>query len=113
MSAIAAPRVENVLMTATTSKPASLDVRGLGAVGVQLTGTWTGTVTFAATIDGLTWVSLNMVPSNSATAASTATANGAWTANVAGYLLVRARFSVATSGTVSVWLQGASFSGRF
>ena len=109
---IAAPRLENQQLDAT-DEVATIDVRGLGAVGLQLTGTWVGTVTFEATIDGRTWVALNMVPSNSATAASTATAVGAWTANVAGFLLVRARFSTATSGTVVVWLQGASFSGRF
>jgi len=92
---------------------ARLDVRGYGAVGIQLTGTWVGTVTFEATIDGVTWVALNMVPSNSATAASTSTANGAWTANVAGYTTVRARFSTATSGTVQVYLQGTVSAGRF
>lgn len=113
MSSLAAPRVLNVQMTATTSEPALLDVRGLGAVGVQLTGTWAGTVTFEASIDGQTFVALNMVPSNSATAASTSTGTGAWTANVAGFLLFRARCSAFTSGTIEVWLQGASFSGRF
>lgn len=113
MSAIAAPRVENTQFTATTSPAALIDVRGLGAVGLQLTGTWAATVSFEASIDGQTWVALNMVPSNSATAASSATANGAWTANVAGFLLVRARCSAYTSGTVIAWLQGASFSGRF
>lgn len=112
MSAIAAPRVIKVLLDAA-DEVAQIDVRGLGAVGLQLTGTWAGTVTFEATIDGLTWVALNMVPSNSATAASTATSNGAWTANVAGFLLMRARFSTATSGTVQAYLQGASFSGRY
>lgn len=112
MSSIAAPRVENAQLD-TADEVVLLDVRGLGGVGIQLTGTWTGTVTFEASIDGVTFVALNMVPSNSATPASTATSTGAWTANVAGYLLVRARFSTATSGTVVVWMQGASFSGRF
>jgi hypothetical protein len=89
------------------------DVRGLGAAGVQLSGTWAGTVTFEASINGQTWVALNMVPSNSATAASTATANGAWSANVAGYKLVRARFSTDTSGAVSVTILASSQAGRY
>lgn len=84
-----------------------------GGVGLQLTGTWTGTVTFEATIDGLTWVAFNMVPSNSATAASTASSNGAWSANCAGYNTVRARFSTATSGTVIAFGQNADAAGRF
>lgn len=84
-----------------------------GGVGIQLTGTWAGTVTFEATIDGLTWVAFNLVPSNSATAASTTTANGAWSANCAGYASVRARFSTATSGTVIASGQNSDAAGRF
>lgn len=94
----------------TATDFAAIDVTGTGAAGVQLTGTWSGTVTFEAAVDDGTFVTLNMVPSNSATATTTATANGAWSANVGGYHLVRARFSTATSGTVVVTLR-ASISG--
>lgn len=90
-----------------------ISVRSCGGVGLQLLGTWTGTVTFEATLDGDTWVALNMVPSNSATAASTTTGNGCWTANVAGFESVRARFSTATSGTVRAYLQTCEAAGRF
>jgi hypothetical protein len=73
-----------------------------GAVGVQLDGTWSGTITFEATLNGTTWVALNLTPSNSTTPASTATANGAWGDANWGWKQVRARFSTATSGTVDV-----------
>lgn len=91
----------------------TIGVRGLAGVGLQLLGTWAGTVSFEATIDGETWVAFNMVPSNSATAASSSTANGAWSANCAGYEAVRARFSTATSGTVTALMQGAEAAGRY
>ena len=91
----------------------TLSVRGLGGVALQLLGTWSGTVSFEATVDGATWVAFNMVPSNSATAASSATATGAWSANCAGYEAVRARFSTATSGSVQAYLQGVAAAGRF
>lgn len=108
---IAAPIVTGTL---TTGQPSLLlDVRGLGALGLQLTGTWTGTVTFEATIEGETWVALNMVPSNSATPASTATSNGAFTANVAGFKTARARWSTTTSGAPVATLSGATAGGRF
>lgn len=98
----------------TSGSPSlTIAVTALGGVGLQLTGTWTGTVSFEASIDGQTYVALNMVPSNSATAASSATGNGCWTANVAGFGVVRARFSTATSGTVLVTLQGNTSAGRF
>ena len=105
---IAAPIVTADLTSASPSL--RLDVRGLAAVGVQLTGTWTGTVTFEATIDGATWVSQIMIPSTGLCAAgvTTATGNGAWTASVAGYRFVRARFSTPTSGTVVASLLGTN-----
>lgn len=91
----------------------NIGVGNKGGVALQLTGTWTGTVSFEATVDGLTWVAFNMVPSNSATPASTATGNGAWSANCAGYSAVRARFSTATSGTVIAFGQNTDAAGRF
>ena len=106
-----APRNEGVLDAA--DEVLTIGVRGMGGVGLQLLGTWSGTVTFEATIDGNTWVALNMVPSNSATAASTATANGCWSANCGGYESVRARFSTATSGAVRATLQACEAGGRF
>jgi len=91
----------------------SISVRGLAGVALQLSGTWTGTVTFEATVDGNTWVAFNMVPAASATPASTATAVGAWSANCGGYEAVRARFSTATSGTVRAVMQASEGAGRF
>ena len=88
------------------------DVRGMGAVGLQLTGTFVGTVSFECTVDGLTWVALNMLPPNSATAASSATTTGAWIANIAGLTAVRARVSAYTSGTVTATLVVCAAAGR-
>ena len=87
------------------------DVRGLGAVGFQLAGTFTMTVQFEATVDGETFVGLNMLPSNSATAVSSTTAAGAWRAKVAGYRLVRARVSAFTSGSANATFLAASTGG--
>lgn len=91
----------------------NIGVGNCGGVALQLAGTWAGTVSFEATVDGLTWVAFNMVPSNSATAASSSTGNGVWSANCAGYATVRARFSTATSGTVNATGQNSDAAGRF
>ena len=109
---MSAPRTDQLVLDAT-DEVAQIGVRGLGGVALQLLGTWSGTVTFEATVDGNTWVAFNMVPSNSATAASTATSNGAWSANCAGFDSVRARFSTATSGAVLALLQGSAAAGRY
>lgn len=69
----------------------------------QLTGTFTGTVTFEASVDGTTFVGLMMYPSTSGTGALTATAVGIWAADTSGYAIARARFSTASSGTVVVY----------
>lgn len=71
-------------------------------VAIQLTGTWAGTFTFEVTVDGTTWVTVSALPSNSATTVTSATANGVWNVQIAGYAGIRARFSTATSGTATV-----------
>lgn len=107
-----APRIGPVLLDAVEEE-ITMNVRGLAGVGLQLAGTWAGTVSFEATLNGRTWVAFNMVPSNSATPASSATATGCWSANCAGYEAVRARFSTATSGAVEAWMEGTEGAGRF
>ncbi len=71
----------------------------VGSVGIQITGTFSATITFEATVDGINFVALNCIPSNSATAASTATAVGAFTVSSGGYASIRARCSTYTSGS--------------
>ena len=105
-------QVKDRLLDAT-DEVARLGVEGCGGVAIQLLGTWSGTVTFEATVEGNTWVALTMFPSNSATGASTATANGVWSSNVAGYTAVQARFSTATSGGVRVTVRSCQASGRW
>ena len=89
-----------------------LDVRGLGGVALQLSGTFTLTVQFEATVDGQTWVSLRMLPSSSTSAVTNATAAGAWSANVAGFKLLRARVSAYTSGSAELTILASAASGR-
>lgn len=69
-----------------------------GAV-FQLAGTWVGTITFEATVDGTNWVEVLAVNANDDTAATTATANGIYRV-IADGMKVRARVSAYTSGTV-------------
>lgn len=71
----------------------------------ELTGTWTGTVSFEANSDSANWVAVNALPiSGTQTAVTTATANGIWfvTSQTAQF---RVRFSTATSGTVVVTIR--------
>lgn len=83
-----------------------------GGISIQLTGTWTGTVTFECTSQGSTWVALGLFPSATPTAsvATTATAVGLWGGIMQGYGAVRARFSTASSGTVTVTIRAVGSS---
>jgi hypothetical protein len=69
-------------------------------IGVQLTGTWTGTVTFQGTIKGDTWVNVLAVPSDSTTAATTATANGVYRVDATGLSGIRLNGGAGGTGTV-------------
>lgn len=92
--------------TATDEKITLTRCFTLGGVAIQLTGTWSGTVTFEATVDGTNWVTFFMTPAGSSTDAGTSTANGAWSKANNGYTAFRTRFSTASSGTVAVAIRG-------
>ena len=104
--------VSRSAILASATDLVTLDVSSMGACGLQLSGTFVGTVQFEGTINGGTYVALNMVPSNSATAATSATAVGAWSANCGGYAILRARMSAWTSGAATATLRGAASGGK-
>lgn len=96
-------RAQNI---STTTCPGAgcidINVGGQGSIGIQVTGTWVGTITFKASVDQTNFVSLNLIPSNSGTATSTTTSNGAWSGPIAGFNIVRVVFTAYTSGTAVV-----------
>lgn len=89
----------------------SLSVTGNGSVGIQITGTWTGTITFEGSVDGLTFQAITMFPTNSITGASTTTSNGVWSASVGGLTIFRARMSTYGTGS-AVLSMGLAASSR-
>ena len=79
-----------------------------GSIGIQVTGTWVGTLTFKGSVKGgvgastTEFVDLAVIPSNSSTPVTTTTSNGSWSRNIAGYTTVRVQFTAYTSGTAVV-----------
>jgi hypothetical protein len=106
--------------TPNNNNPAQLDIAGTstafttssaawaqvgsnnGAFGVGVAGTWTGTLSFFGSIGNQPLVAINATPSNSTTAVTTTTANGAWTVNVAGYNVIYVVFTTYGSGVAQV-----------
>lgn len=104
------PQVQKGLSTTTCPGDGcvTLGVQGLNSVGVQVTGTWSATLTFEASLDGVTYATFSMTPSNSTTTATTTTGNGVWRATIGGMVSFRVRASAYASGTAMVTIQGAA-----
>lgn len=85
---------------------------GQAGVAIQVQGTYSGTISFEGSVDGSTYVALNMTPLASTTAVSSTTSTGVWTAGVGGLVIVRARMSAYTSGTANVSIRSALVSAR-
>jgi hypothetical protein len=73
-----------------------------GSVGVQVAGTFVGTVTFEGTLDGTNYVSILGLPAAGGAVVSTATGVGTWQIPNWGYATIRARCSAFTSGTITL-----------
>ena len=80
-----------------------------GNASVQITGTFSATITFGATCDSTNWVALHMQPVGAApattTAVTTATAVGIWNASTQAYSGIRARCSTYSSGSPVITLK--------
>ena len=84
-----------------------------GGATLTLSGTWTGTISFEATGDGgATWVAVNVTPLASTTAVTSATANGTWQVNAAGFTGLRMRASATMSGSATATITPSAASAR-
>ena len=81
-----------------------------GLVSVQLSGTFTATVTFEGTVDGTNYVAIPFRNRNSGVWATTATTTGIYDGSVAGLRLFRARltWSAGTSITATALMVAAN-----
>lgn len=97
----------NPAFTDVVTQNASLNVngatsvtqlRGQSVIGIQLTGTWTATIQFEATIDGTNFFALLAYPTAGGAPVTSTAANGQWVAECAGYYQVRLRVSAFAAG---------------
>ena len=77
----------------------------MGSIGVQVTGTWTGTITFEVSANEFDYQATNVVATNGTALITTTTANGVWQGSVAGMRRFRVRATAWTSGTAVVQLE--------
>lgn len=87
---------------ANSNDVVQISCSGLGFVSTQITGTWSGTINFEATIDGSTWFALNSIGSQNTSVTSNSTA--IFQANE--YQSIRLRGSSWVSGSATINVEG-------
>lgn len=87
----------------------STTLNGHAQAAVQVSGTWTGTLSFEGSIDGSTWTALSAVQVGSSNRnTTTTTANGLWHVAVAGMSGVRVRCSTTGTGSAVIGLSSTT-----
>lgn len=95
---------------AANGQTVTVGLGGWGAVAIQATGTWVGTMAFEGSVDGTNYVGLDAVPFGGTTGVANFTVNGAWSVTAAGLQSLRVRATAWTSGSASITLR-ATLSG--
>ena len=93
-------KLQNAAVATGNGTP--LATRGMASLGLQVSGTFVGTVAFEATLDGANWIALQAVDVRDGSVVTTATAPGVFVAACAGISQVRARISAYSSGNITV-----------
>lgn len=73
-----------------------------GALLIQVTGTWSATLTFEGSVDGTTFVDVPATNVTTSSAGTTTTANGVFSISGSGWQFVRLRATAYSSGTAVV-----------
>lgn len=91
----------------TTNSVSDIIVEADKYLAVQVTGTFSGTISFQGTVDNTTFVPIAVTAAGdtASTKTTTATATGLWLCNVAGLSIVRAKMTAYTSGTAVVTMR--------
>jgi hypothetical protein len=90
--------------TITSTQNVAVNTQGSASTGVEVTGTWTGTLSFQATVDGTNWVAVNAIVPVTGVEVTSTTANGNWEIPSAGYQQVRVLGNTVATGTATVTL---------
>ncbi len=91
---------------AAANAAVTLSLGGMGGAGIQIEGTFSGTLTFYGSVDGVTQHAVLASPVGSTTQVSTATAAGMWTVNTVGFATLKVQMTTYSSGSAAVSLRG-------
>lgn len=85
-----------------------MDVNECNSATFQITGTFTATVTFEASLENSIWVAIPATNVTTQVSATTATAAGVYVANVVGLEYIRARVTWASGTSVTIFCVASS-----
>ncbi len=94
--------------TITSAQCVTIATPSAATVGIQVTGTFTGTLQPEVSIQGQAAANVQVTPSTSTTAQSTITATGVYTASVAGASTFLVCGNTVASGTATVYLNAST-----
>lgn len=97
-----AQQIASGSLTATGDSVTAFIPTNTPAVAIQVSGTWTGTITFQGSADGVTFITLLGSNATSGATASTTTANGVFGFGNSGFAVVRAYGTSVASGTALI-----------
>lgn len=92
---------------ALNAEVAASPLENFGTIGIQITGTWVGTLSFQGSLDGTNYVAIRVQNISSDAVVSSTTANGQFVANALGMKSIRAIMTVYSSGTANISMTGA------
>jgi hypothetical protein len=82
--------------------------KNTAAVALALSGTWTGTVQFVGSADGVNWASIGAVPIAGGATVTSATGNATWSIASGGVQYVCAYASTYTTGPIAVSMSSST-----
>lgn len=98
-----ADNTDNASLTTTGNAQTFTNVQSYSTGRVQITGTWTGTLTFQGSVDGATFSDIHaQLAGGTGALVSTATANGTYLINVAGLAKFRVYATSIGTGTAEI-----------
>jgi hypothetical protein len=108
VTSTAADTLVNGTITAAT-QTITLNTAGLSSCGIQITGTWVGSLNFEGTVDGTNWIQVRAVQFGGTLVGGTTT-NGLFFAQIGGLKSFRVYGTTLSSGTATIYLEATAAS---
>ena len=96
--------IQTITSGTTPNDVATYPMLSAPSVTFSIAGTFSGTITFEATLDNQTWYAIGAIKLSDGTTTSTTTTTGLFAITNTGFSSVRARCSTYSSGNITVML---------